>query len=139
MTHPLTTNQLICSQCEEELKGEGEIESPHEVDDETVCDECYDDWFAEESSECPVCCDYFLDDELSEYFIVFDPEIAEPGIYKPKEFPYYSQPMIGRGTMYRPSISRIGFIPVGVERECYPCANICVFCLDRRRSGKKWT
>ena len=139
MNRPLTTIPLLCANCEEEIKGEEEIESPHKVYDETVCDECYDEWFAEESSECPVCCEHFLDEDLSEHFIVFDSEVAEPGIYKPTEFPYYGQPMIGRGHMYRNAITRIGFIPAGVERDCYPCAYICAGCLERRLSGKKWT
>ena len=126
MTRMLTTREAAemvnCSQCLKALEGEEEIESPHKVYDETVCDECYDDWFSEESSECPVCCDYFLEEDLSEYFIVFDSEVAEPGIYKPISFPYYSQPMIGHGNMDRRAISRLGFIPTGVERNFYPCA-----------------
>ena len=134
----ITLLPLLCPWCTKALKGEEEIEGSYHVDDETVCDKCHDNWFHENSSECVICCESFLDDDLSDCFVLFEDDDAEPGIYKAIRFPFYTAGLIGTSWLHMNCISRIGFVPKDVEMDGYPCEFICNDCIKRRKSGKAW-
>lgn len=120
----------ICSYNGCDLTGD-ELESPHTVGTDIFCNECYDNWFSENSFECPLCLEREVHDEESEYFIVFDPDVDVPGIYKVVSYPFYSQPLIGEGMLYKHAVSRVGFAPVGPSDNS-PCAFICKDCMAKK-------
>lgn len=126
-----------CEWCHDVLEGE-EIEAPFDYDGETICEDCWDNYYFENSVECPICCNHYLEDDLSEYFVVFDPEVAVPGIYKPLRLPFYVEEMLGGGWMMEENISRVGFVPRGAEQGVCPCAHICERCIARRKQKWKW-
>lgn len=112
-----------------------ELESPHTVDGDVFCDECYDSWRSDNESVCPFCCDYFLDDELSECFVFlgdeFDEHEPEPGLYRPLVYPYYDQPMLGRPRFRDVAIEQIGSLlfPDRMETANCPAAYVCTSCM----------
>lgn len=123
---------MKCSYNGCELTNE-EMESPNKVDEDIFCDECYDSWFSENSFECPLCQERNLRDEESDYFILFDAEIGEPGVYKVLSYPFCSQPLLGTPMLYDSSVSRIGFVPQNTYLEFeYSCAFVCKDCMTKK-------
>lgn len=124
-----------CSHCEELLCGE-EREFPSRADDEVVCDTCYSEWFYENSFDCPLCCEPQLDDDQTDYFVLFDASFGAPGIYKALSYPFYSQGSIGAASLWPHAVSRVGFVPPDAFCEDAPCAFICASCITERYKGK---
>lgn len=127
-----TSEKKVCSYNGCELTNE-EMESPHTVGSDIFCDECYDNWFSENSFDCPLCCECQVNDQQSEYFILFDPDVGEPGIYKILSYPFYSQGLLGEGMFYDHAIARFGFVPhkFRVDR-VFSAAFICKECMSEK-------
>lgn len=114
-----------------------EIEEPYMIDGEPVCESCYDSWRSENESECPFCCNYYLEDELSECFVLVDEEFGEVGLYRPLSYPFYVQPLIGFPAMWDHAVQRIGSLlpSAGIETG-YPAAFVCNECMgEENRTG----
>ena len=128
---PTTSGHLCCPWCGNTYTPE-EQANPDYVDDEPLCDECYAEWFWENSFTCPLCGEEQLDDEESDCFVLFDKRYGEPGFYKALSFPFYSQPLIGKPTMWPWAVGRFGFVPDGAQDDGCPAAFICQDCKSRR-------
>lgn len=129
---------LICDRNGCTLAGE-ELESPMRIDGEVVCDKCYDDWRDYNSTTCPLCCESYLEDDLSDCFILVDSEYGEPGLYRVLAWPFYRQGLIGSATIYPDAVTRIGSImpDVAYEMEMGAAAFVCKECLGRHPLRKR--
>lgn len=89
-----TATALVCSRNGCALTTSVEIESPHMIDGAIVCDDCYEEWRRENESECPFCCEFYLDDELSDCFVFAgeDGKSLPPGLYRFLSCPRYRLP-----------------------------------------------
>lgn len=130
---------LICERCRQPMTGAEEVEAPYHVDGETWCDDCYDEWFSENSTECPLCCNWHLDEDLSEYFLLFEAEEGlATGFYKWTNDSIYTEPPRGRSPYGRVWVRRVGFLPHEAQWESFdPCVAICLECIEQRLSGRQ--
>lgn len=121
---------MNCTRCGEALDDE-ETESPRlDSDGEPICDDCFREFF---ESYCPMCCDYYeTENEESTVFLLFEDVGVPPGIYRPNSYPFYSQPFIGEGHIYKSQVELIGSIDLArehVEDESgYPATFLCKNC-----------
>lgn len=108
-----------------------DIDAAYDIDGEPVCYDCYDSWRCENESECPFCCNYLLDDDLSECFILTDEDFGEVGLYRPLSYPFYSQPVIGTPTLWTHAVQRIGSLlpSAGMDAGGHPAAFVCKSCM----------
>lgn len=111
---------------------------PYIGDGDVMCQECHNDWRSENESRCPFCEEYYLDEELSECFIIVDTEYGgELGLYRPIEYPFVSQPMIGSPHLWEEKVTKIGSLtrhPCAYETEGCPAAFVCKRCIGYDRS-----
>jgi hypothetical protein len=110
-----------------------DIEQDYQIDDQTVCRDCYESWRDDNESECPFCCNYFLEEDLSDVFVLWDPEIGQPGVYRPLSSPFYSQPPIGCPSMWDSAVERIGSLMPNFAIDIVGCAAafVCKECNQR--------
>jgi len=124
---------MNCTRCGEAL-GDEETESPRlDTDGEPICDDCFQEFF---ESYCPVCYDYYeTENDESTIFLLFEDVGVPPGIYRPKSYPFYSQPIVGEGDIHDSAVEFIGSIdlaPAHVEDESgYPATFLCKNCEER--------
>lgn len=133
------TTGIQCGWCEDALEG-GELESPTSVGDEIVCDDCYNDWFDENSFDCAWCCEQVPDEDESDIFLLFaddiavrasDEPVARPGVYLVLKRPCCTQSLIGHPTLWGDAVSRIDDLPKGVPYNNYPAAFLCKTCAQQ--------
>lgn len=110
-----------------------DIEQDYRIDDETVCEDCYESWREDNELECPFCGNYFLEEELSDVFVLWDSELGQPGVYRPLSRPFYSQPLIGRPSMLHSAVEMIGSLMPNVAIGVAGCAAafVCKECNQR--------
>lgn len=100
------------------------------IEGDLYCDRCYEEWEADNTTVCPFCEDCWSDEDLSECFILVDEDFGELGLYRPLSYPYYSQPMIGRPTLWEHAVEKIGSLLPGLEFDVScPAAYVCDQCM----------
>lgn len=84
-----------CSYCYKDLEGEA-ADNPRIVDDEPLCDECYQEHHQEYCSLCEECFDKPTCAAEGFYYFAINNEIGlKPGIYQTLEWPFYSCDLFG--------------------------------------------
>lgn len=126
-----------CSWCEELLKGE-ELENLSIRDGEMLCDNCDEEWRADNMFRC-VQCDCL---ESVEYrgipgtlFVAFNDEAdVDPGVYEVTDNPYYTSDMLSMW-LNKEAVRRIGDIPEGLVQDWFPIEHFCRDCSEKLKDS----
>ena len=121
---------LLCTFCGDALEGE-EVESPYKDEaGDVMCDECYRVHYRF------TCCWCEEDGETSDQHnmvVVFDKEDAgiPLGVYRVKSTPYYSQDLLGGGSLHEWALERIADNPSDINIGSHACGHFCIECQDK--------
>lgn len=137
-TPPELPDRTDCGWCGEEL-GEEELENPYlDNGGDLMCNECH---WTEYGRACGICCNkYDTRHWTGTHFAVFEevdgfPDSIMPGIYRVNANPFYTQPLIGAGSLHGNNISRHSDLPGGATGNGYPCEFLCQECTDKLPPG----
>ena len=119
----------ICGCCELEPLIDGYVEHPFAPDGINLCQDCESGWRLDNEDECPVCANYFLEDELTDWFVIRD-ELGghPPGIYYPVRYPIYQPEMLGSDRIYWDNVRYFCPLPRDSDGIMMMCAWICEEC-----------
>lgn len=105
-----------------------ELENPYIGGGDQFCEECYDEWYNEHSVACAFCEEYWLEDDMSEWFVLVDAEYGDPGLYRPLSYPYCSQK-----ALLKHAVERVGSLLPSFElNSCNPMELVCEKCVTGR-------
>lgn len=122
MTDPKT---IECDHCGVELSDDDSFG----LEDETVCDECYD----EGTFECCMCHQRWPDSDSGLVVMMtdhIDSTDLPTGVYLVKQWPFFSQPMIGMGHTYEGALQRVADLPPSIAKQEWwtPGQYLCIDC-----------
>ncbi len=102
---------------------------------------CMDCWSDEHLFSCSLCGTEDENTMRDHGVAVFDAdaaEIAEAGIYRVKNRPYYMASVIGAGYLIDTAIERVGDLPAETCGHDFACGHMCRWCLKAHGIGD-WT
>lgn len=130
MTTVAEMTTYTCAECEQTFEDdENGWPGP---DDSIICEECYLDL----TSECPICGDWYIDeDEIGDFFLMVkesdmfgEDEPLQPGIYQVLRRPYYTDRYFDAWFGYG-AIQRVGDLPNwDIDLFGAHCSYVCPSC-----------
>ena len=138
--------KVECSYCGETIRDKDEAANPRLIENEIICDEC---WQRDHAFSCCICeCWEEVDLQRTHVVVIdsaeaFGKEIGSDGryrvrrprgVYQVLQCPYFAAPLVGQGFLDPGSLKRIAPLPKDIlPRDYYehPCGHLCRDCLAK--------